>query len=341
MKKFRILCAAAIIGLIPTAAMAADTPMLIAENPMDNIVASMPENAGVEMLSSFGEVEEVASEYVVVKLDEGASVARVQLNITEESAILDNVTAKGIEVLDIKVGDRVFAYFDDKMTKSIPAQSALIALFTNVEDSTPALVWTVEEVAHSNGSSKILTVDNGNLLLTVDTDFDIKAGSRIAAWYETVMMSLPAQAVADRVALLTSVDTANVEETQLPEQEEVIYVPNSVKVNGEALDVTVEKVGEQVCVPLRAVAEKLGYKLTWDADRMTANISKDGVTAAAAMGSNTLVVDGDMAYDLGAEIYLQNKQTMFVPVSMFEKLGLAVKVGNELEIGVAVISADK
>lgn len=321
MKKFRILCAAALICLIPGAAMAADTPVLIAANPMTG-GATMPQAGGVQVLSSFGVVEEIGTDYVVVKLDEGASVARVQLNIGEDSVILDNVSGKAVKLADIKAGDRVFAHYSDMLTKSIPAQTEMVALFTNVESSTPGLVWTVESI-----DGNIAVVDNGGLFLTMPEGVTVKAGDRIAAWYENVMMSLPAQAVADRVVVLASV------EASVPEKvEPTVVEPQGVAVNGETVADVVEKVNGEYCVPLRAVAEKLGFELTWDGNRMSATIAKGEQTAQFTMDSDTLVVDGDMAHKLGAPVYLRNKEVMFVPVKALEMLGLTVVVGEQVEI---------
>lgn len=338
MKKFRILCAAALICLIPGAAMAADEVMAISEVGGD-LVAAMPETAGVQVLSAFGEVEEIGEDYVVVKTDDGAAVARVQLNVTDESAILDNVTGKFVNLTDIKAGERVFAYFDDKLTRSIPAQSALIALFTNVEESTPALVWTVEDVAHSNSSSKILTVDNGGLEITVNTDAAIKAGDRVAAWYDVVMPSLPAQATADRVVVLISSDKAEVAEEKTEEAAPVAD-PKWVTVNGEKLAVVVEKLNGEAMVPLRAVAEKLGFELTWNPDEMSAHITNGTVQTKVAMGDTTYymqtAIEGAVGLtgpqDLGAPVYLRNKEVMFVPANLFKLLGFDVEIGEMITI---------
>lgn len=326
MKKLRMLCMAAALCLLPGVALAADAPLLIAPNP--NAGAAQP--AGVVVCSGYGTVEEVGGDYVVVKLEDGAPVQRAQLNITDESAVLDNATGRGVKLADIKKGDRVFACYSDRLTRSIPAQTPLIALFTNVDTSSPGVVWTVEDVAHSNSNAKKLTVDNGDLELTVYTDENIKTGDRIAAWYDAVMMSLPAQAVADRVVVLASVDTAV--PTEVAEHAQTpVSAPMVVKVNGAEVKVVVERLHGEPTVPLRAIADALGYTLSWDGAKMAATISKGQLAATATMGSAALVINGDTV-DLAAEVYLRNREKMFVPVQMFEKLGCTVKVGEQIEI---------
>lgn len=337
MKSLRIMCAAAIICMLPAAAFAADDIMLIASNPTDGAATAQP--AGDVTISSFGTVEEVGAGFVTVKMDDGALVARAQLNIGAETVILDSATGESVKLADIKAGERVLAYYSDKLSKSIPAQTELLALFTNAEEATPGVVWTVEEVAHSNSNSKILTVNNGDLLLTVTTDQPIKVGDRVAAWYDTVMMSLPAQAVAERVVVLSSVDTAVPEEVKPGVAVDMpASAPQVVKVNGKTVHAVVERLNGEVCVPLRLIAEELGYTLTWDGNKMAATITKDGVSTEVTMGSDTIVTDGDMAHKLGAGVYLRNREKMMVPVDMFKELGFAVSVGEQVEIGVAILS---
>lgn len=336
MKKLRFLCAAALICMLPAAAFAADDVMLISATDGDAVATARPAGA-VTTLSDFGEVAEVGEDYVVLKLDEGAAVARVQLNITDESAILDNATGKAVKLADVKVGERVYAYYSEQMTRSIPAQSALSLLLTNVENTTPGLFWTVEDVAHSNSNSKILTVNNGDLLLTVTTDENIQPGATVVAWYDMVLESLPAQATADRVTVLTAVDHAEPEEEKAVE---TVVEPQGVTVNGDKLDVVVETVNGEAMVPLRAVSEALGFTLTWNPNEMSAHITNGTVQTKVAMGDTTYymqtAIEGALGLtgpqDLGAAVYLRNKEVMFVPANLFKLLGFDVEIGAQITI---------
>lgn len=342
MKKFRFLCAAALVCLLPGVALATDATALIASNPLDAASAAEPGGA-VAALADFGTVEEVAADYVTVKLDDGAAVARVQLNITDESAVLDNATGKPVKLADIKVGSRVYAYYSERMTRSIPAQSALYLLLTNVDDTTPAFYWTVEEVAHSNSSNKRLTVNNGDLVITVNTDENITPGSTVAVWYDVVMPSLPAQATASRVVPLISVDRSEAVEDAVEEGVPVdtpTSDPKWVTVNGERLHVVVERLNGQAMIPLRAVAEALGFTLTWNPNEMSAHITNGTVQTKVAMGDATYymqtAIPGALGLtgpqDLGAPVYLRNNERMFVPANLFKLLGFDVEIGEQITI---------
>lgn len=337
MKNFRLLCAAALLCLIPGAAMAADTPVVIASNPLAD-GAAQPGGA-VAALADFGTVEEVGADYVVAKLDKGAAVARVQLNITDESAVLDNATGKAVKLADVKLGARVYAYYSEQMTRSIPAQSALYLLLTNVDDTTPAFYWTVEDVAHSNSQNKRLTVNNGDLVITVNTAEKITPGSTVAVWYDMVMPSLPAQATASRVVPLISVDHSKAVEEAVP-VDTPMPDPKWVTVNGERLHVVVERLNGQAMIPLRAVAEALGFTVTWNPAEMSAHITNGTVQTKVAMGDKTYymqtAIPGAVGLtgpqNLGAPVYLRHNERMFVPARLFQLLGFDVETGEQITI---------
>lgn len=336
MKKIRFLCAAALLCLLPGVALATDVAVPVATNSLDAASAAEPGGA-VAALADFGTVEELGADYVTVKLENGA-VARVQLNITDESAILDNATGKPVKLADVKVGSRVYAYYSEQMTRSIPAQSALYLLLTNVDDTTPAFYWTVEDVAHSNSSNKKLTVNNGDLVITVNTAENITPGSTVAVWYDMVMPSLPAQATASRVVPLISVDHSEAVEDAVPVTP--TSDPKWVAVNGERLHVVVEQLNGQAMIPLRAVAEALGFTVTWDPAAMSAHITNGIVQTRVAMGDKTYymqtAIPGAVGLtgpqDLGAPVYLRNNERMFVPANLFKLLGFDVEIGEQITI---------
>lgn len=350
MKK-RILCAAALLSLMPAAAFAADDALLVAAKPVDignsgDAVAAVEPAGAVASLSAYGEVEEVGRDYVVLKLDKGAAVGRVQLNVTDESAIVDNASGEFGKLSDIRVGERVYAYFSERMTRSVPAQSAMALLLTNVEESTPGLLWTVEDVAHYdsgfNGGGTRLTVNHGDLVLTVnDTDESEKIlpGATVVAWYDVVMPSLPAQAVADRVRVLIAVDHSEAVEEAVQDAVQDADTTENIKsltVNGKKLDMAVEYVNGVAMVPLRAVAERLGFVVNWQSEDMSVNLNNGTVQTRVYNGVDSYyyatalegMVGMSKPEPLGAAMYFRGGWTAYAPAALFELLGASVAVDD-------------
>lgn len=206
MKKMRMMCAVAAVmlcGAVPAFAQAADTAAVEAP-AADAVVAE-----AAELTADYALIREVGADSIVVE-PESAYDGPVQLNIGEASQLLDNGTGKGVSPADLKVGDKVYAYWEPAMTRSIPPQSNLRLLLTNVDDSVPAHLHTVEYVEGDVSGDLIVTTGNGGLLLTIPAKMwedvsggALQAGDQVIAWYDVVATSYPGQATAERVAVVS------------------------------------------------------------------------------------------------------------------------------------------
>ncbi len=340
MKKMRLICAAAALLVfvgMPGLAFAAET-----EDVSVTTAVAVSSGAAVQArayLADYAEILEVGEDYVLVKLGQDESGENIQLNIGVETSLLDNKTGKFVQLADLRVGDDIYVYYSQQKTRSLPPQSSLLLLLTNVGEDTPAHLWTVESFEGDTEGNLVLTVDGGDLLLTVpeaawtnaDALTGIYDGALFAAWYDTVMLSLPAQAVADRAVLLTArssiSDVAGVEDYQAETK------ATSVIVGGEKeLRSVVEYSGGVAMVPLRAVAEALGFEVTWNAADMTAHLTNGKVQTTVQIGADRYFkataipgADGMSApQSLGAAPYMQNQQKTYVPAALFEMLGANV-----------------
>lgn len=225
MKKIRIFCAAltiAAVGALGGVAFAAEQPQskLPAELPQTKIEQTeQTANQVVEhMQSGYAEVMEIStiemdSEFIVVKPEDG-SYPEIRLNIGADSRLLDNKTGQEVKLADIKTGDRIYVYYDLAMTRSIPPQSFMYLLLTEVDEGTPARLWTVESFEADVSGDLVITTDNGGLLLRVPEKAwqggapAMKDGERFLAWYDIVALSYPGQATADRAMLLPETTAA-------------------------------------------------------------------------------------------------------------------------------------
>ena len=55
---------------------------------------------------------------------------------------------------------------------------------------------------------------------------------------------------------------------------------------------------------IREISEKAGYTVKWTANDKPIVISNDKVKAEVTIGSNKVVVDGDMVYEISAPVEL-------------------------------------
>ena len=135
-------------------------------------------------------------------------------------------------------------------------------------------------------------------------------------WYEISTLSLPGQATATKAVLLQQgLADINISTTA-----------GVIALNGKELaDVKLVNKNNTLYVPLRAVAEALGYTVTWNQDAQTAVVYDGPRSTVCTIGSN----------DYGKQrmrIKLQNKPELIdgvtmVPVEMLDYvMGYSVKV---------------
>lgn len=185
---------------------------------------------------------------------------------------MDTQTAAAANLSALKAGESVYVYHDEAVTMSLPAQTTAYAVLTNLTDKhAPASLLTAEAVQKNDDGSVTVTCEGGSLNLTIAKDAtvqpfmtrnivtvdDIHVGTRFFAWFDAVAESYPAQAAADRVVI--------------PGQEDSRFLV--FKQDGDEL--TEGRVADGVAmVPVRKVAETLGYKVSWDGKTNTVILKK-------------------------------------------------------------------
>ena len=110
----------------------------------------------------------------------------------------------------------------------------------------------------------------------------------------------------------------------------------SLEANGKNIDGAIIDYGVVQLVPLRAVAEALGYTVGWDA--ATGQVTVDAPIQVAAFkdGSHEVIFTGKLTtinlsgvaeMDMPAEI---NDGTMYVPAVIFQRFFNEVRIGDKL-----------
>lgn len=181
---------------------------------------------------------------------------------------------------------------------------------TNIpQDAGSAMLHTVETVKENAGGSVTVTIDCGGLQLIIAKDAvygdfngrqimasdDLRVGTRIFAWYNTVAASSPAQATTNHVAVAPAKAQENM----------------TISVNGTALEVTAKIENGTLMVPASAAGKALGltasYEKTAEGEKVT--LKNDKTTMVMDIGSDSYLVEGDMVLSYGAATVIENGVT--------------------------------
>ena len=158
-------------------------------------------------------------------------------------------------------------------------------------------------------------------IVTVD---DIHVGTRFLAWFDVAATSYPAQAAADRVVI--------------PGQEDSRFLVFSK----DGSQLTEGCVADGVAmVPVRKVAENLGYKVSWDGKTQTVILEKGETPINVQLGADRYHAGNDRTggVSLGAASYEING-TSWVPAELFQLAGETISFSNgSLTLGSLMLTA--
>lgn len=224
------------------------------------------------------------------------STAR-RFNISDYTVVIDNESGTAESLSAIKVGDQVSVIASPMSTFSIPPQSPAYVILTNIQNKAPAKLLQTGPISRkADGTMTILDTENNYLVsITKDTILapyrtkqivfpeDIREGDYILVWSEIMTLSIPAQMTADMAVLLTAYDF-----------------------------------GKIPMLPVRSIAEGMGFEVKWISESQTVELKKDSLTFSMKIGSNTYVSKGqDLALNSAPEII--NGRT-YVPAAFFTEI---------------------
>lgn len=276
------------------------------------------------VLSTTGEIKEIREGRIQV-VGTGA-YQEIVLNIQDSTHILSGIDGTPIPLTNLKQGEAITAYYSPKVTRSLPPQGNAVALIVGKPDKGNAGMYLkVAKIMQQgeNAGIKVLCT-NGDRLVTLSPDIvntsAIKAGSELIVWYDVMTMSMPGQAGATKAVLLP-----------VKADIRVHTLAGVVVVNGKELTLhehdSIRTDGDTVMLPLRTIAESLGYKVVWYEETQTAELQKGASTMMATIGSNSYG-KLKMAVRLNHAPELVNGK-MLVPVEFFTDLmKLKVEIDN-------------
>lgn len=203
------------VTILISASMLFTTAAFANEAPEPEVISA---NSGISSyvpssLRSMLTVSEKGEGYIIGKTDEGTEL---RLNLSENTVIIDSVTALPLSALDIKEGDVIFAEYSEAMTRSLPPQSSAYFIAANTDKGGAVNLINVSEIKKNEDGSIAVTDSSKQIIVTISKDAlvspyktrnivtldDITVGSSLLAWYDIVALSLPGQSHTDKVVLL-------------------------------------------------------------------------------------------------------------------------------------------
>ncbi len=227
------------------------------------------------VLQTTGKIKQL-NEIGVNLLGEG-DFKEVVLKLDDKTYIVDGISGKLVTEKNLKKGLAITGYYSPMTTRSIPPQSKAFAVVIG-DTNDRAIYLQVEQVLKVPNGVRVLCT-NGDRLVTITSDVlvnakNIKVGDELLVWYRMMTMSLPGQATATKAVKLNTQANCSIKLHELP---------GVIAVNGQEIQLTTGeflKQGQTRLVPLRAVAEKLGYKVEWVAETQLVKLHKGWQTVA-------------------------------------------------------------
>ncbi|WP_373325844.1 copper amine oxidase N-terminal domain-containing protein [Sporomusa paucivorans] len=278
-----------------------------------------------KVISTKGKIAEIGDNRI--RVAGKGSYNEIVLHIQEGTYIVDAEDGTHIPFTDLKTGDAVTAYYSPVVTRSIPPQSSAIALVVGTpETGNPGQYMKVAAVEQRpDGSVRVLCTNSERLVTIYPEIFAqpaaIKVGSELIVWYDIMTMSMPAQAGATKAVLLpvnadirvhTGAGTIVIDKKELALGENDILKTNA----------------NTIMLPLRVIAESLGYTVVWNGEARTVELQNGmGTMSTVTIGSNNY---GrlKMAVQLDTAPEIVNGTTL-VPVEFFtDVLNLTVDIND-------------
>lgn len=264
----------------------------------------------------------------------------IALSITEKTLVIDSQTGLATSLNDLKVDDTIFVYYSAMMTKSLPPQAHAVAIVTQVQkDQSHAEFFTVKEIiSKEDGEVRALNKE-GDLIVTflkenqltpyktkknVSID-DIQVGTQLFIWYDVMLTSYPGQTAAVKAVLVGQEEGLGVR---------AVYTPMAgtdfvtVTIQDKAIQLGGKELRNQdglLMLPLRAVAEGLGFTVTWNGEDQSIFLDNGIVDTTLYIGQDSYFKASSQTigltqnFELGVAPTLIDDST-FVPASLFNLL---------------------
>lgn len=174
----------------------------------------------------------------------------------DQALYLDAVTGQAMDSAEIQDGDTVYAYIGPAMTLSLPPQTTGEVVIGNIPADFGAPTLYAVDAVHGTD-------------LTVEGDMVLVLGDQVEVFaFETEEILTTADLVADSNILVWRDMSGSINRVMMFPLEEKVAVTTdgegNVSVDGLPIAVAAKLDGETTYLPLRAIAETMGYTVTWN-----------------------------------------------------------------------------
>ncbi len=302
--------------------------MLISEDVVE-ISEEVKEEAHSAFISINAEITGIGEETLTAKTE-------LEEIIINKGMLQMSITTDG-EMTELKEGDLVtlFVREDTPMVLSLPAQYSPSIIVKNSEEATNMVVVDSFKKTDlgsyiNQAETLVLNISDETQIIKLSREmFDGNLDGRdLAVIYNMATFSIPAQTTPSKVIVL------NKATQELPVVEETFTKITA----GEVTFDYVEATGAEGMVPVRAIAEALGFTVEWDANIPAVMVN--GGKYSFAIGEDHYTRGKMMPISLGQAavcVCVGDTGVTHVPVSFFtEVLGLNASIAD----GTLTISAE-
>ena len=317
-RKIALLLAAVMLGTTPCALAAEEPPEEGQVTPYQ--IEEQAEITDVQTSLHEGDITLVTA--ITVKTD---TYDALTLRLKESTVLADAADGSLRAMTDVAAPDQllqeggtILVTYGTALQQSEPPQTdAELVVVHPGEGTTPHLV-DAEAITRNvaDGSVSFLT-DNGSLLVSVDrktpvytlygdeeTNARIRMGTRLVAWYDIVLTSYPGQTTPEKVVLL-------------PDQDRSFTI-----ITGGDIAIAEGHIENGVAmVPVRKVAEELGYTVTWNNEDESVLLELGDAEMTIQLGEDKYCFgDAREGLSFGAASY-EVDGVSWVPAEVFTLLG--------------------
>ncbi|MDR7869734.1 MAG: stalk domain-containing protein [Tissierellaceae bacterium] len=263
---------------------------------------------------------------ILAENDLESALDKLVAHISDDVVLLDEETMGLISVEDLEEGMEVSIYYDKEtiMLMSYPPQLGPDVIVVKSDD--------VDLNIKIDKFDEELTSDDNNLKLNIDEDvklIDLKgekiekedlANKDLVVFYTISTRSIPAQATPKKIIAIRNHEVKIFDYLNLNDVK--FELDNKMYKNDDG----------ELMVPLRQIAEALGYEVEWANETKSVNITKEGYASSLTIGENEYQYY-DMLLELTAPELTESKT--YVPVSFIEDIlvsNLEVTMDGVLEI---------
>jgi copper amine oxidase-like protein len=322
--KYLALGLAGVIAFSPMAVNAGNDVMEI--NQDKEVISEKEEAIGyIEYKGKITDIEkdeEKENMSILVEGEDKKAQEKIVFHITEDMTMLNAKTKEFIEREDLEEGDEITVFFKENtpMTMSIPPQATPNAIIVNdsEEIGSVKVSYFNNELVDKDNELKLNISDD---TIIVDIDGDKVDGKHLKdndlmVFYTITTRSIPAQTTPEKVVVLADIETDDSDDV-----DEMITALDKVMLNDKTIDLEHEiyKTEDGVyMIALRPISEALGYKVTWNNEERSAELTKGAQWTKVTIGEDNYNF-AKMIVKLGNAPEIKDSKT-YVPVDFVEEV---------------------